>query len=157
MKRSRTVYGGLDSLDGLGEHSRKELTQSSADAPMGSSWLTCDMLDKRNRFYRKSQRVVEDSTLSEGRLDGTDMESDVSSHSCGEDVVEVNDTSSMNRVDRLLEIEINSVKTAEESDDNDSFDGFDYSALFECSKVFSNHSRNDIQLVNDFNLLEVSA
>ncbi len=159
MKRSRTVYGGLDALDGLDgltEHCRKEQTQFSSDAPLVSSLLTCDMLDKSNRFYHKSKRLAVDSVASENRLDGTDSESDASSRSCGEDV-EVNDTNSINRVDRLLEIEINSVKTAKESDDNDSCGSFGDTSLFECSKVFGNPSRNDMELANDFNLLEVSA
>ena len=155
MKRSRTVYSSMDSMDGSNE---SELNIEDVAFPSDESltlFLTSDALSD-NRLYYKCKKVDAGSSASGSRHEATDSESDVSSYSCG-DIFEVMDTKK-NRDDRMLEIdiEINSQRTTSDSEDYDIYDSDGDVSLLKFNKIFNNPKRNDFELVNTFNLLEVS-
>ena len=68
-----------------------------------------------------------------------------------------NGGSSPRKDDRMLEIEINSQITASDSEDCDIYDSDGDVSLLKFNKIFNNPKRNDFELVNTFNLLEVTA
>lgn len=154
MKRSRTVYSSMDSMDGSNE---SELNIEDVAFPSDESltlFLTSDALSD-NRLYYKCKKVDAGSSASGSRHEATDSESDVSSYSCV-DIFEGMDTKK-NRDDRMLEIEINSQITASDSEDCDIYDSDGDVSLLKFNKIFNNPKRNDFELVNTFNLLEVTA
>jgi hypothetical protein len=145
----------MDSMDGSNE---SELNIEDVAFPSDESltlFLTSDALSD-NRLYYKCKKVDAGSSASGSRHEATDSESDVSSYSCG-DIFEVMDTKK-NRDDRMLEIdiEINSQRTTSDSEDYDIYDSDGDVSLLKFNKIFNNPKRNDFELVNTFNLLEVS-
>ena len=157
MKRSRTVYSSMDGMDG----SNKSELNNIEDVAFPSDesltlFLTSDVLSKSNRLYYKCKKVNAGSSASGSTYEATDSESDVSSsYSCG-DIFEVMGTKK-NRDDRMLEIERNSQIISSDSEDCDIYDSDGDVSLLKFNEIFNNPKRNDFELVNTFNLLEVSA
>lgn len=145
-------------MDSMDESNKSELNNIEATAfPSDESltlFLTSDLLSESNRLYYKCKKVNAGSSASGSRYEATDSESDVSSYSCG-DIFEVMDTKK-NIDDRMLEIEINSQRTTSDSEDCDIYDSDGDVSLLKFNKIFNNPKRNDFELVNTFNLLEVS-
>jgi len=158
MKRSRTVYNSMDALAGMSMVGASNNGMSARGVILLSddtaSSLTYDALDRSNKLYHKNKKATTSSVASDSRHDWTDCESDVSSNSISDDVA-ANDTTYMNRLNRMLGVGNDSVRTSYESQDFDLFGCVDNVSLLDCSKLFGNPCRNDSELVATFNLLEV--